>query len=121
MKKTKRLAFKKAEPPVSDEKRLGTGKECSGVSNIGPEVDILNLLGSKLTEAGMYDLGCNMGTMKEKAKEGKSTKLSVKFPNSVRVCTYLDIVLRYMDKVKVEKKRWFFNAIEAKLYNHPLK
>jgi len=41
--------------------------------------------------------------------------------NSVRVCTVSDLVLRYMDMVKADGKRWFYRALESKLHGHPLR
>ena len=36
-----------------------------------------------------------------------------KIQNSRRACTIVDLVLRYMDELHINNKRWFFRAIEA--------
>jgi hypothetical protein len=116
--KTKMLAFKQGVPPKELTKgKLGKGLACSNVSTITTPLNLILALGKELVKAGQSDLGCNEKTI----YEIKGTKKTLVFPNSVRVCTVLDFVLRYMDKVKVDNKRWFYRGLEAKLHNHPYK
>jgi hypothetical protein len=112
------LAFKQGVPPKELTKgKLGKGLACSNVSTITTPLNLILALGKELVKAGQSDLGCNEKTI----YEIKGTKKTLVFPNSVRVCTVLDFVLRYMDKVKVDNKRWFYRGLEAKLHNHPYK
>ena len=38
--------------------------------------------------------------------------------NSTRACTLLDIVLRYMDALRIQGKRWFFRPVQAFYMGH---
>lgn len=114
--KTKTIAFKKSEPPTSEKPKLGKGVACASITLVSNLTTMLQKLGEMLVKAGHHDLGCNEDTMYDKG--GRNT---LQFPNSIRVCSALDILLRYMDTVKADGKRWFYRAIEAKLQNHPIK
>jgi hypothetical protein len=114
--KTKTIAFKKSEPPTAEKPKLGKGVACASITLVSNLTTMLQKLGEMLVKSGQHDLGCNEDTMYDKG--GRNT---LQFPNSIRVCSALDILLRYMDTVKVDGKRWFYRAIEAKLQNHPIK
>jgi len=70
----------------------------------------LERFGKTLKESGQSDLGLNEDELGRR-----------RIANSVRVCTISDLALRYMDKAKVQGKRWFYRPLEAKLHNHPLR
>lgn len=105
----KRFVFKKGVPPNPGGK-VTRGSECSINSGTTYELQMLERYGKTLADAGHSDLGLN-------AVELGSRRIA----NSVRVCTVSDLVLRYMDKVRVQAKRWFYRPLEAKLHNHPLR
>ena len=89
---------------------MGRGSECSINSGTTYELNLLERFGKSLIKAGHSDLGMNDIEMGRR-----------RIANSVRVCTVSDLALRYMDKVRVEGKRWFYRPLEAKLHNHPLR
>ena len=104
-----KLVFKKNKPPVPRGK-LGRGSECSINSATAHELKMLEEFGGLLRGAGQHDLGCNAEVLARK-----------RIQNSIRVCTVSDLVLRYMDHVKIQGKRWFYRPLEAALYGHPLR
>lgn len=107
--KKKKLVFKKGKPPMPRGK-VGRGSECSINAGTTYELKLLVRFGGVLAKGGKNTLG-----MTEEELGRRSIK------NSVRVCTVSDLVLRYMDLVKAEGKRWFYRALESKLHGHPLR
>jgi hypothetical protein len=105
--KKKKLVFKKGLTPKPGEK-LGRGAECSINSTTSEVLKNLEQLGETLRKSGSNDLGMN------EVELGRR-----RIQNSVRICTVMDLVLRYMDKKKTFGKRWFYRALEAKLHGHP--
>jgi hypothetical protein len=108
--KKQRLVFKKGKPPMPRGK-LGRGSECSINSGTTYELTLLERFGKMLRDAGKNDLGLNERNLGDRKR----------IANSVRVCTVSDLALRYMDKVKLQGKRWFYRALESKLHGHPLR
>lgn len=109
--KKQRFVFKNGKPPVPGGK-VGRGSECAINSKIEYPMKLLEKFGQTLRSAGMHDLGLNENVL-------MSAKRRIQ--NSIRICTVCDLVLRYMDKANVSKKRWFYRPLEAKLYGHPLR
>jgi len=107
--KKKRFVFKKGMPPRPNGK-VTRGSECSINSGTTYELKLLERFGKTLKESGQSDLGLNEDELGRR-----------RIANSVRVCTISDLALRYMDKAKVQGKRWFYRPLEAKLHNHPLR
>jgi hypothetical protein len=91
------------------EGRLG-GIACSIVSNISDKHKRLIALGDILRDEGLPDLELDSDVIK---KEGTRT-----IENSVRGCTLLELVFRYMDHLKVKGHRWFFRPVEARLIGY---
>ena len=108
--KKQRLVFKKGKPPMPRGK-LGRGSECSINSGTTYELTMLERFGKMLHDAGKNNLGLNERNLGDRKR----------IANSVRVCTVSDLALRYMDKVKLQGKRWFYRALESKLHGHPLR
>lgn len=108
--KKKQLVFKRAEPPLSGGK-MPRGTECANNSEVSKEINNLK----KLTTL--------MRSMKHPVNLGFTAAILGEYPisNSIRVCTVLDMALRYMDKANIAGKRWFYRPLEAKLYKHPLR
>ena len=96
-----KVVFKKSEVPSGDDK-LTTGQECSISSAKQFELDFIEKLGTLLEDEGKNDFGLS---------EGKLGKIK----NSMRFCTIGNLLLRYMDKMKLGKKRWFYRTLEYKL------
>jgi hypothetical protein len=103
--KKKTFVFKKAKAPLPA-KKVGRGSECSINSGTEYERKQIGMYSDILLKAGKNDLG--LSTIK-------------RIQNSVRVCTVSDLTLRYMDRLRVGGKRWFYRPLEAKLHNHPLR
>jgi hypothetical protein len=107
--KKKKLVFKKGRPPMPRGK-ISRGSECSINAGTTYELKLLERFGEVLGKAGGDTLGMT-------AEELGSRPIK----NSVRVCTVSDLVLRYMDFIKSDGKRWFYRALESKLHGHPLR
>lgn len=105
--KKKEMVFKKSKPPGPGQK-VTRGSECSINSNTTYELKSLEKFGKKINDAGKHALGLNM--MDERRAK-----------NSIRVCTISDIVMRYLDKLEMNSKRWFYRPLESKLHGHPLR
>lgn len=106
--KKKKLVFKKNVPPAP-RKPITRGSECAVSSATGNEIKLLKKLGETLRAAGKNDLGLREDMNRQP------------IANSVRVCTVIDLTLRMMDAMKIQGKRWFYRALEAKLHGHPLR
>lgn len=109
--KKKKFVFKKGVPPMPKGK-ITRGSECSINSGTTYELKLLDKFGERLRNSGKNDLGLN---------EVEMSKVDRRIQNSVRVCTVSDLVLRYMDKIHLEGKRWFYRPLEATLHGHPLR
>jgi hypothetical protein len=107
--KKQKFVFKNGKPPGPGGK-VGRGSECAINSKIEYPTKLLEKFGHTLRTAGMHDLGLNEDTLAKR-----------RIQNSIRICTVCDLVLRYMDKSNVSKKRWFYRPLEAKLHGHPLR
>jgi len=107
--KKKSLIFKKVAPPAEGGK-VKRGAECANNSSTGTEIEALKHYGSILRKEGVSDMGLHSDELARRSIE-----------NSLRVCTVVDLTLRMMDELKIQGKRWFYRAIEAHLFNHPLR
>ena len=107
--KKRKFVFKSGKAP-SVGMKVGRGSECAINSKIDHPTSLLKKFGEILRKAGMNDLGLNEDIMTKR-----------RIQNSIRICTVCDLVLRYMDKAGVQKKRWFYRPLEAKLHGHPLR
>jgi hypothetical protein len=105
----KKLVFKKNVPPFVG-KKVTRGSECAINSGTAFEIMQLEKHGRVLKEKGHNNFGLdNYGIHYRNIK------------NSIRICTISDLVLRYMNRLKIHGKRWFYRALESKLHNHPLR
>jgi hypothetical protein len=107
--KKRKFVFKNGKPPGMGGK-VGRGSECAINSKIEHPMKLLERFGETLRADGFHDLGLNEDILSKR-----------RIQNSIRICTVCDLVLRYMDKANVQKKRWFYRPLEAKLYGHPLR
>jgi len=89
-------------------KKLG-GVMCGVLSGISEKHAQLLELGAILDKAGKPNLGL---------EDKFITKGDRKIENSVRGCTLLELVLRFMDHASINEKRWFFRPTYAKLVGH---
>ena len=104
-----RVVFKKNVPPMPRGK-VTRGSECAINSGTAFQIQQLERCGRALKEKGHNNFGLDAyGVHYRNIK------------NSIRICTISDLVLRYMDRLKLHGKRWFYRALESKLHNHPLR
>jgi hypothetical protein len=101
-KKGNKLVFKTqdAKPPGVE---LDRGKECSIVSK-GHSFEKLIQLGAILAKVGRPTLDLDAGHL---------ATIGHIIDNSTKGCTLLDLVLRYMDALRIKDRRWFFRPIAA--------
>jgi hypothetical protein len=107
--KKMKFIYKKGSPPMIKGK-IGRGSECSINSKIAYEIKLLERFGDSLRAAGKPDF--------DLSADGLARR---RIQNAVRICTVCDLVQRFMDKMRVQGKRWFYRPLEAKLYGHPLR
>jgi hypothetical protein len=101
------IVFKTAEAPMPGGV-IPRGKECANVSNTKGHLAILMKLGSILEAHHMTDFELN--------REKLTGKEEIR--NSIRLCTLMDLILRYMDEEKISKKKWFFRPVMAFYTGH---
>ena len=101
------LLFKVTEPPAVG-KKVGRGSACSSSSAVKFELAQLERLGKILREAGRPDLGLNDAEL--------GGRRAIK--NANRICTVSDLALRWMDRARIQGKRWFYRALQSKLTGH---
>jgi hypothetical protein len=104
------IAFKINNAFIPGTKKKLGGIMCSLVSSISDKHTRLLDLGSILEKAGEPNLDLRSDVI---------TKGERKIENSVRGCTLLELVLRYMDHASVDEKRWFFRPVAARLIGYP--
>jgi hypothetical protein len=104
-----RVVFKKNVPPLPRGK-VTRGSECAINSGTAFQIQQLERCGRTLKEKGHNDFGLDAYGVNYR-----------NIKNSIRICTISDLVLRYMDRLKLHGKRWFYRALESKLHNHPLR
>jgi hypothetical protein len=130
------FVFKTGTPPAPGGK-VGTGSECAIVSNMVDHARLVGLLGDQLvTVPTVGALGLDatkVGTKYEFQKymirdgnfisEGIILRehpdiAATRIINANRVCTLLDVVLRFMDEIGVRGRRYFYRAVDAVYTGH---
>jgi len=101
------IVFKTASPPDAG-KKVERGLECQNVSNMKGHLAKLIQMGDVLRAEGQHDLEL----------DGNIIRSERAIENSTRACTLLDIVLRYMDAMRIQGKRWFFRPVQAISMGH---
>jgi hypothetical protein len=97
------LVFKTNMPIKNVGDKPGKGSECANVSTIRIHLDKLRKVGPLLAANGFTDFQLNDVYMVSRHK----------IEHATRACTLLEIVLRYMDGVGVDRKRWFLRPVSA--------
>jgi hypothetical protein len=101
------IVFKTADPPDTG-KKVERGLECENVSNMTGHVAKLVQLGDVLRSEGQHDVDLTRNMI----------RMERPIENSTRACNLLDIVLRYMDALRIQDKRWFFRPVQAFYMGH---
>ena len=96
------MVFKTNKTPNEGDK-IGRGSECMIVSNIKEHMKNLIQIGDILRTHIRTDFGLNHDSL--------ITQRTIK--GSIRICTTMNILLRFMDMERFDKKRWFFRPVEA--------
>jgi hypothetical protein len=97
------LVFKTNTPIKNVGDKPGKGSECANVSTIRIHLDKLRKIAPVLSANGFTDFQLNDVMMTSRYK----------IEHATRACTLLEMVLRYMDGVGVERKRWFLRPVGA--------
>ena len=111
--KKKQLVFKYAAAPGEGKKVL-RGKECVNDSETKTKFEMLEEINKQLVASKQVSVNFSFSKIEDRVE-------IMKVRNSVRICTMLDMVFRFMDKAGIQKKRWFYRPLEAKLHGHPLR
>ena len=109
--KTNTYIFKVAEFDKNNPKKLQKGSECAGNSQTGQHKIKIQELGEILDKVLDEDFDLTI----DKISTGDD-----KLENAVRICYLMSLVLRWMDKMKINNKRWMYRAVSANLagYNN---
>lgn len=95
------FVFKTNSPPKTGEK-LGRGSECGIVSTTRDHKNKIDRLFAAIESADL----------------GHWSKDSVNLENSVRACTFLELTLRWMNEIRLNRKIWFYRPVQAKQGGH---
>jgi len=106
------MIFKNIEVPAVGEK-VGKGRECSIASGVHNHFEKLKEFGLILKGAIGSDLDLTDTILTKTEREGGR-----KFENAVRACFLMDCVTRFMDMLKINKRRWMYRSISAKMIGH---
>jgi hypothetical protein len=101
------MVFKLTNPPPVGSTKLGKGSVCASSSAVSFELKQLEQMGTILRSVGTLDVGLNEATL-----------LRRRIQNSNRVCTVSNLMLRLMDRIHVQGKRWFYRGLEANRLGH---
>ena len=101
------IVFKTNKSPEVNGK-IGRGSECMIVSNVKEHLNNLMTIGEILQTHVHNDFNLN--------RESLITSRSIK--GSIRICTIMNILLRFMDAEQISNKRWFFRSVEAYYTGH---
>jgi hypothetical protein len=106
--KNKELTFKTGEP--AGDGSIGRGLECGNVSNKMDHIRKLIRIGEMLEQSGRgnFDL-TNMILVGDVRRAIKGT---------TRVCTLIDLCLRFLDHIQLRQRRWFFRPLVASITGH---
>jgi hypothetical protein len=105
--KKNEFVFKTAEPVILGAK-APRGKECANVSNMSGHYKQLYEIGEILKVAGLGDFDLRASVV----------QVTRKIRNSIRACTLLELILRYMDLCKVQNKKWIYRPLESVYVGH---
>jgi hypothetical protein len=106
---TTRLVFKTNDLD-KNKKKMG-GAECSIITTTSVHHKMLYRLRDELVAAGLPDLELRSDVISDKASPRK-------LANATRICTIVELTLRLMDAIRVNRKRWFYRPVTAFLLGH---
>jgi hypothetical protein len=106
--KNKEITFKTGQP--SPDGTIGRGMECGNMSNKVDRIRNLIHIGELLESSGRghFDL-TNVSLLADERREVKGAS---------RICTLLNLSLRFLDQIRLRQKRWFFRPLFASITGH---
>ena len=118
------LVFKTNTPPIVGGK-ISKGQECANVSTSRDHLLKLEQLGEIFKKNGLNNFGLSPDIfdpnrkilMKGSAKVVGADQRRI-ITNPTRSCAVMDFVLRFMDKLHIENKRWFFREVDSYYTQH---
>jgi hypothetical protein len=102
------MVFKTGEPPMEGNK-VGRGQECANVTTMTGHIHKLLQMGEILENAGKGNFGLDRNILSVGQR---------KIKNSIRACTLLELIIRYVDKEHIDGKRWFFRPVPSYYTGH---
>ena len=96
------LVFKTNTPPKEGQKRGMVGAECGNVSTTREHIKKIDTLFAEIREhhAGIW------------------SRSGANLQNATRVCTFLELLLRWMNRQRLGGKIWFYRPVQAALAGH---
>jgi hypothetical protein len=101
--KNGRIIFKLNDPPYPGGK-IGRGRECSIVSSMDSHIQSLSMLGIVLDQEGYTNFGI--------------PQVTGRIRNSVRICTLLNLFLRFSEEIELEDHHWFLRPVRSFYTGH---
>ena len=98
------LVFKTNSVPAKGMK-WDKGKECGNDTKSAPKYIQLEILGDQLRKAGLPDLELRTADIRGVL-------------SAAQCCIMMELVLRYMDILRVDGKRWFYRPVMARVLGH---
>lgn len=102
------VVFKTNEPVKMLGAVPGVGVECANVSTVATHFKKLYKLGTILKASGKTDFQLNETALRS----------TYKVISAGRVCCLFELVLRYMDKIRIQNRRWFLRPVSAYYSGH---
>jgi len=107
------IVFKTSQPARPGGKPE-KGGECAIVSQISTHFALLEQIGDILRELGLPDFDMKA----EVFQTSGADKHPRKFQNSTRACLLKELILRWMDIMALDGKRWFYRPVAAYKTGH---
>jgi hypothetical protein len=104
------FVFKTNVPVGPEKKQPDIGSECAIVSTISAHFKLLRDIGEAVKSTLGTDLDLNEAMLEKSPVRA--------FKNAIRACALTDLVLRLLDKMKVNGKRWFYRPIATMKTGH---
>jgi hypothetical protein len=103
--------FKTSEPPpvkpdiTKGKEKPNKGAECAGRSNVSEHRRLGERIGTEIQTSIQTDLGLHKSKLED-------------LKNSIRICTTLDLALRFADAMRLREKIWFYRPIPTNKAGH---
>jgi hypothetical protein len=105
VKAVKALQTEESRKKESSKEEPHKGAECAGRSNVSEHRRLGVAIGDKIRESLQTDLGLSKSRLED-------------LKNSIRICTTLDLALRFADEMHLQEQKWFYRPIPANKAGH---